>query len=280
MVKEVQLGKVEAELNEKILQYSNLIGLSKVDLIEELFYKEIEGKILTNTSFILEEVFYIDFKELLDKGEVKATKKRPNKNLNNISIIKRIVNNLDVFDKEKRTFCYNGVAEEHLGVYSYNKFILNAVKPKQVNLFQYYLLFEYNSGTEELIIRVTNPEDIIYYFDVAKVDGIISELNKFNKHFTKAVDEVNKLPEDVTLEDVLSTINLGLYLTSTLVIEPLAHAKSFSYGMFNSDSEKYERLKGKYSSSDLDLIIINEAEVQDTEEGTVKKLSDGVVNNG
>ena len=280
MVKEVQLGKVEAELNEKILQYSNLIGLSKVDLIEELFYKEIEGKILTNTSFILEEVFYIDFKELLDKGEVKATKKRPNKNLNNISIIKRIVNNLDVFDKEKRTFCYNGVAEEHLGVYSYNKFILNAVKPKQVNLFQYYLLFEYNSGTEELIIRVTNPEDIIYYFDVAKVDGIISELNKFNKHFTKAVDEVNKLPEDVTLEDVLSTINLGLYLTSTLVIEPLAHAKSFSYGMFNSDSEKYERLKGKYSSSDLDLIIINEAEVQDTEEGTVKKLPDGVVNNG
>lgn len=280
MVKEVQLGKVEAELNEKILQYSNLIGLSKVDLIEELFYKEIEGKILTNTSFILEEVFYIDFVELLDKGEVKATKKRPNKNLNNISIIKRIVNNLDVFDKEKRTFCYNGVAEEHLGVYSYNKFILNVVKPKQVNLFQYYLLFEYNSGTEELIIRVTNPEDIIYYFDVAKVDGIISELNKFNKHFTKAVDEVNKLPEDVTLEDVLSTINFGLYLTSTLVIEPLAHAKSFSYGMFNSDSEKYEKLKGKYSSSDLDLIIINEAEVQDTEEGTVKKLSDGVVNNG
>lgn len=280
MVKEVQLGKVEAELNEKILQYSNLIGLSKVDLIEELFYKEIEGKILTNTSFILEEVFYIDFKELLDKGEVKATKKRPNKDLNNISIIKRIVNNLDVFDKEKRTFCYNGVAEEHLGVYSYNKFILNAVKPKQVNLFQYYLLFEYNSGTEELIIRVTNPEDIIYYFDVAKVDGIISDLNKFNKHFTKAVDEVNKLPEDVTLEDVLSTINLGLYLTSTLVIEPLAHAKSLSYGMFNSDSEKYEKLKGKYSSSDLDLIIINEAEVQDTEEGTFKKLSDGVVNNG
>lgn len=43
MVKDTPLGRVESKFNEDLIKYANLVGLSKIGLIEELFNKEIEG---------------------------------------------------------------------------------------------------------------------------------------------------------------------------------------------------------------------------------------------
>lgn len=285
MAKTKQLGAVEPEFNEKLVQYANLIGMAKTDLLKELFYKEISDKVLNNDFIAIEKPYYINFVELQKNKTVKATIERPTTNLNETFIVKRIVNNLDSFNKENRTYCFNNVPEEHLGIYSYNKIVINKAKVNDSQVFQYYLLFKYNSGTEELTIELTSVEDVYLMLDVAEVEDVISELAEFNKHFTEAIDRVKKAPEGTSFIDVLTSdnnyINLGSYLTSILVIEPLSHAKSFSYGFLKKDLEFYEKLTENSKTSDL--ILIKDI-VEDKENNTVKLITfndnEGSVNNG
>lgn len=285
MAKTKQLGAVEPEFNEKLVEYANLIGMAKTDLLEELFYKEISDKVLNNDFIAIEEPYYIDFIELQEKGTVKATKKRPTTNLNRVAIVKRIVNNLDVPDKELRTYCFNKNPEEHLGIYSYNRLDLNEVKVNDSQVFQYYLLFKYNSGTEELTIELTSIEDVFLMVDVADVEEIISKLAEFNKHFIRAIDRVKEAPEGTFFKDVLTYneeyINLGTYLTSILVIEPLNHAKALSYGFLKNHAEAYEELTKDSKTSDL--ILIKDI-VEDPENNTVNLITfnnhEGAVKNG
>lgn len=256
MAKTIQLGKVEPEFNEKLLNYANLIGLSKTDLIEELVNKEIEDKVLTNDFIDIDEIFYFNFLDLQKNQITKASKVKPITNLKEIFIVKKIPNNLDEFNKDLRTFCYNGTAEKHLGVYSYNRMVINPIKANQSNFFQYYILFEYDSKTEELILKLTNPEEIHLLFDVNKAEEIISDLASINDVYIEAEKKVKKLPDEATIEDLFTFsetegINIGLWLTSILVLESLSEAKSFSYGFLKSNPEEYEKLKGKYNSEDL-----------------------------
>ena len=44
-----QLGKVTPSLNKKLVDYCKLIRVNKIDLLEELIAKELEGKVLDNT---------------------------------------------------------------------------------------------------------------------------------------------------------------------------------------------------------------------------------------
>ena len=283
MVKNTNLGRVEADFNEKLVNYANLIGLSKIELIEELFYKEIQDKVLTNTFISIEELYYFNFIELQKNKTVKASKIRPTTDLAEVFIIKKIPNNLDVFDKANRTFCSNGVPEKHIGLYSYNRFVINEIRAKDSQLFQYYLLFEFDSGTEELTVTLTSVEDVFLMLDVNNMEVIISDLAEFNKVFSEAIDRVKKAPEEATIRDVITGteeyINLGTYLTSMLVIEPLTNAKSFSYNMLVNNPEDYERII-KNSSSDLILF----KDIVEKEEGvnliTVKANEEGGSNNG
>ena len=71
MAKTKQLGAVEPEFNEKLVEYSKLIGISKTDLIEELFYKETEDKVLNNEFIAIDVPYFINFVELLNNGTVK-----------------------------------------------------------------------------------------------------------------------------------------------------------------------------------------------------------------
>ena len=266
MAKKVQLGKVEPKLNEDLVEYANLIGISKINLLEELITKELEGKVLTNDFIELEEVYYFNFIELRKNKTVKATKKQIKTDLSSVFIVKKIPNNLDVFDKDKRTFCYDGIAEEHLGVYSYNRFVLNEVEAKDSQLFQDYLLFEYNSKTEELTIKLTSTEDIFLMLDVTTAEDVVKDLVEFNEVFSEAIERVKKAPEGATYKDVVTFdntyINLGTYLTSILVIEPLSHAKSLSYAFYTGMLEAYEDIT---KDSTSDLVLIND--VVKTEEG-------------
>jgi len=285
MAKTKQLGAVEPEFNEKLVEYANLIGKSKTDLIEELFYKEVEDKVLNNNFIPIEEPYYINFLELQEKGTVKATKKPITSDINTTFIVKRIVNNLDGAEKELRTYCYNKNPEEHLGIYSYNKLSLNEVHVKDSQVFQYYLLFKYNSRTEELIIELTSIENLLLLVDVKNAEKVISELTEFNNHFIEAIDRVKEAPEGATFKDVITTdnsyMNLGTYLTSFLVIESLNHAKALSYGFLKSNAEEYNKITKDSKTSDL--ILLKDI-VEEPEKNTVHLITfnnpNGVAKNG
>ena len=273
MVKDTNLGRVEAKFNEDLVNYANLIGLSKIELIEELFNKEIEGKVLTNDFIDIDNVYYFDFVELQKNKKITATKRPDSTALSSTVIVKKIPNNLDVPEKELRTYCYNKNPEEHLGLYSYNKIAINEVKLKDSQLFQYYLLFKYNSGTEELIVELTSIEDIFLMLDIDKAEKVISELVEFNKEFEEAIETVKEAPEGTTFKEVFDNdyINLGTYLTSMLVIEPLTHAKSWSYSLLKDNEETYKSIVG---NKDSDLILIKDI-VQDEKNNTVRFITVG-----
>lgn len=257
MAKTKQLGAVEPELNERITNYSNLIGMAKTDLIEELFNKEVEGKVLDNSFICPEEIYYFNFIELLRNNTVKASTKRPKGNLTAVVIVKKIPNNLDSFNKEYRTYCYNN-PEEHLGVYTYNNIDVN---PKAVDtqLFQHYILFDYNEATKELILNLVKFEDISLLTDVPEIEQVISDLANINILYHDFFENnVKKLPEEATINELYeledNTTNfLSLWIDSILVIESLVGAKGFSRAILEDNPEVYEKIKGKYNSNDLIL---------------------------
>lgn len=106
----------------------------------------------------------------------------------------------------------------------------------------YYILFEYDSKTEELILKLTNPDEIPLLFNVNNVEKMISDLLE---------SDVKKLPDEP----------LFVYLVSILVIQPLADAKNFSHHLLKESPEIYEKLKGRFSSEDL--VLFPEFKVSD-----------------
>lgn len=261
MVKDTPLGRVESKFNEDLIKYANLVGLSKIGLIEELFNKEIEGKLLTNDFINIDSIYYFDFNKLVKEKEVKATKETPKTNLNNIFIVKKVPNNLDSFEDSERTYCYNKTPEKHLGIYSYNRIVLNELKINETRLFQYFIIFEYNSKTEELTLKLASVEDITLLVDVKDVKKIISNLADINKEYLQFMEDVKKAPNNLSLASNHTTeyFNTWLYLTSTLVIESLSSVKGFSWALLKNNPEAYESFKGKYNSEDL--VIIRELNI-------------------
>ena len=261
MVKDTPLGRVESKFNEDLIKYANLVGLSKIGLIEELFNKEIEGKLLTNDFINIDSIYYFDFNKLVKEKEVKATKETPKTNLNNIFIVKKVPNNLDSFEDSERTYCYNKNPEKHLGIYSYNRIALNELKINETQLFQYFIIFEYNSKTEELILKLASVEDITLLVDVKNVEKVISNLADINKEYLQFMEDVKKAPDNLSLTSNHTTeyFNTWLYLTSTLVIESLSSVKGFSWALLKNNPEVYESVKGKYNSEDL--VIIRELNI-------------------
>ena len=256
------LGKLEPDLVNKLSSYSTLIEEDRLKLVAELIEKELEEKVLTNEFIYPEEIYYFNFTDLLENKEAIASKEKPKTDLDNVFIVKKIPNNLDVFDKDKRTFCYNGIAEKHLGIYSYNKIDLMEDKVNETNFSRYFILFEYDSKTEELVLKLTNIDSLILLFDINDFEKILSDLASINRQYKEAEINVKKLPDNAPFEDLfsLSGINLGLYLFSLEVIQSLSEAKLFSLSISKVKPEAYEQIKGKCNSEDL--IIFTDVNIE------------------
>ena len=289
MAKTKQLGKVEPELNKRITEYSKLIGISKTDLLEELFNKEVEDKVLDNSFIYPEEIYYFNFVDLLRFNTDKASTNRPKGNLTTVAIVKKIPNNLDSWNKELRTYCYNDNAKEHLGIYPYNRIEINPIKAVDTQLFQHYILFDYNEATKELTLTKVKVEDISLLTDVPEAMKVISGLAEINNIYIDFFENnVNKLPEEATIYDLFNledenTNFLSLDIDSILVIQSLAEAKGFSKAILEVNPEAYEEIKGKYNSKDLilfrDVKIVGSSEVYKPVK-EVKQLEEGVNKNG
>ncbi|MBQ2831382.1 hypothetical protein [Methanobrevibacter sp.] len=280
MVKQ-RIGAINSKLIEKSKRYKELTGISTVELVEKLltdFFKDIK---LTNEYIDINEIYYFNFKELLNNKEVKASKNKPSQDLKETFIVKKIPNNLDEFDQTKNTFCYNGKSEKHLGIYSYNLFI-SKLKFKDTELVQYYILFEYNEKTEELDLKIIDLEDITLLIDLNKISKVLSDLNEFNNIFIKELERIKKMPEEKKLylkygKPLFEYDNPLVYLGSSNVIESYRNAKKMAKEINRVDSEMYDELKGRYNSRDLVIFrdgkLVKHEEVNDIKQ-LEKKESD------
>ena len=109
------------ELINKLSSYCSLIGVDRTTYISEVLNKEMEGLILTNDFITLEEPFYFNWYELEEKRIVKATTEKPFHDINNYVVVKKVANNLDLFNKELKFYCYENNPNLHRGVFIYPK---------------------------------------------------------------------------------------------------------------------------------------------------------------
>lgn len=276
-MKKERIGAINRNLVEKTRCYKKLTGISTVELVEKLlsdFFNKIK---LTNDYIYIDEIYYFNFKKLIENREVKASKNKLSDNLKETFIVKKIPNNLDEFDKTHNTFCYNGIPEKHLGIYSYNLFISKSTF-KDTELLQKYILFDYNEKTKELILKLVDLTDITLLIDLNKIKSILNDLNEVNEIYIEELKRIKKMPDKYKLaydynRPLFEFDNPLLYISSSTVIESYINAKQLAKTIHRTDLELYDELKGKYNSNDL-VIFRNGRLVKNIKDNKLDKTNE------
>ena len=238
--KTVQLGKVTPSFNKKIKDYAELIGKDKIEFIEEVLTKELEGKLLTNDFITLEkpfyfEVGYFDFNDPYNKIKTSSEsligtyKEEYSSEIEivpeDVYIIKKVPNNLDTFNKTYGKYCFENNPNRHKGLYIYHNFkdLSDFSRSTTDNII---LLFDYNEETEELFLQVQELDKIKFKINLAThkevYENIITEDKTFNF-------EYYEISEEEFIEAIFSSMD---------IIENYVH---------NSDIRNYLISKGFYS---------------------------------
>ena len=183
--KTVQLGKVTPTLNNALLDYAKLIGITKIELLEELIAKELEGRVLTKGFIVPDKPFYFNLDVLLTEGTVKASTNKPSREFNKYYTVKKIANNLDSKNAEFRTYCYNDNKALHKGIFIYYIFSKEA-KPVP-------LVFDYNIESNELTISCIKLSELALLIeseeDVTTVETILNDVKENVETWTSLADK-------------------------------------------------------------------------------------------
>lgn len=186
--KTVQLGKVTPSLNTALVDYAKLIGITKIELLEELIAKELKGRVLTKGFIVPDKPFYFNMEELLSEGTVVASTNKPSREFNKYYIVKKIANNLDSITAEFRTYCYNDNKYLHKGIFIYYLFSY-FVKPVP-------LVFDYDIKTNELVISLVKLSELRLLIESEEDIATVEEIVKTVKDNIKTYDSLAK--EDIT----------------------------------------------------------------------------------
>ena len=149
----------DIELIENLDKYIKLFNenkepsekLNRLKFFRNAIKKELEGKVLDNDFIDLPKPYYFNMNELKEEGIVKATAIKPIKELEETYILFNVPNNLDSFNAEANSYCYEDNFHLHRGYYVANEF--------DVKLD---LVFSYNTSSEELEIAISNDRDIYF----------------------------------------------------------------------------------------------------------------------
>lgn len=234
MVKEeVQLGKLEAELVNKLDSYSKLVGCSRIGIIRTLLTDFLEDIVVEPTFITLDKPFYFNYADLKDNGIVKASTVKPIANLEDVAIVKKVPVNLDKFEPELRTYCYDKQANLHKGLYIYHKLYWNVYIIDKV--IDDFLIFQYDNKANTLEIGLINDVDLLdLYVDdnsednKALLKGLLEEAEVFTKTINDNVDPYT--------DNVEYSANIDSVFKSFEVIEPYSQKRRFT-GQLNLNKE-------------------------------------------
>ena len=213
-------GRFEAELVNKVSLYCTNSGINRTDFITNLIERELEGKLLTNDFIELEKPLYFYRNGTLVK--LLHLRKFKEEILYNISpdkpdklkeyfytyVIKKVPNNLDVFNKEYGKYCYNNKPYLHKGIYLYKDIIIGNNKLKYDPSF---LLFEYNELTVNLTVKKIDLKEIPFHI------GNNEELKKIYKKLENEYLNLEHL-----FSEVSDNLILNEYIPSREVIDNIA----------------------------------------------------------
>lgn len=228
------------ELVNKLSSYCSLIGIDRTKFISEVLSERLEGLIVTNDFITLEEPFYFNWQELKEERIVKATAEKPIQDLNNYAVVKKVPNNLDLFNKELKSYCYENNKNMHRGLFIYPVPVFEESTLTLENILAYTLLFNYKTNSNELEISLIDFNELNLYIDF-KTQATVQEevLNNFLYYVENIVDENEVLNVEIwastfeiienyesikVIEDSIAT-NSG-FITAVKEINPNANVTS------------------------------------------------------
>lgn len=181
------VGRLEVELLERIDKYSTLTGTTRIKLIKTVMSDFLKDKVLDNDFIELPKPYYFNINELRKNEIVKATSVKPIKDLEKCYILFNVPNNLDLWNEEHKSYCFEDNKNLHRGYYISGELYLD-------------LVFSYNSKTEELEIAIANDLDIYFTSEQEK---------EKHKLFTEKEIYIPELETTITVD--YEGLNLSKY---------------------------------------------------------------------
>ena len=145
----VPIGRIERSLVDRSKQYKELTGTSTVELVETLLTDFFKDKVLTNDFIDLPKPYFFNLPDLVNNGIVETSSVPPIKELENTYVIFNVPNNLDSWNKEINSYCFEDNPDLHRGYYISSE-------------FEFDFVFSYDSNTKELEIATSNDKDIYF----------------------------------------------------------------------------------------------------------------------
>lgn len=220
--------RINKELHEKLNSYLKLINkeregnkIKQPDVVNKLLDDFFEGKVLTNTFIELDQPFYFNMNTLTKQKYVEATEIQPIKDLSNVAILHKIPVNLDEFNKEHGTYCFNGNPELHRGIYTLHTCIIDETIISRVE--NTFLVFQYDIKKNSLEISSVDAKDLDLYIDDHEV---------LNSLF----DEIKEFESKVNLDDVA---NVDAIFESMEVMEMFSFRKRLLKSVIKTEIESY-----------------------------------------
>ena len=281
MTEKIQLGKLEADLVEKLDKYADLTNNTRIGVLRYLIDDFFEDKVLTNDFLDLDKDYYFDYDELIKNGSVECTTNKPTTNLKSHMIIKRIPNNLDEW--KGSTYAYGSafVSSNHKGI-RFNSLIFLYEDQEIEEIEPNYLVFNlYNHNPKDLVDKFKEPKLVIdliksselrYYLDLSSNKGIISKLEsltlRFNndrKNFLEFHEdnEVNgKMPQKLLTEyyTLIFSFTLWHYFNSNLFLPVITYSKLMNFKLLFevASDDELKQLEEIFNISKQDLFSYSE----------------------
>ena len=231
----VNIGRLEADLVNKLDSYSKLVGSSRIGIIRQLLEDFLEDKVVEPTFITLDKPFYFNYAELVSSGSVKASTIKPISNLEDVAIIKKVPVNLDKFEPEFKTYCYNKQPNLHKGIYIYHKLYWNVYFIDKV--VDDFLIFQYDLKANELEIGLVKNIDLL--------DLYVDDNSEENKELLKGLlEEAEVFTKTINDNDVYGSIEFGANIDSVFksfeVIEPYSQKRRLTNQLdLNKEIESY-----------------------------------------
>lgn len=257
------LVKINTELHKKLQQYKEILNkerkkegvkgkVKQTTILNNILEDYFKDKILTNDFIGLKTPRYFNYKELTTNKEVITSINKPFQDLEYLFIINKVPNNLDKFNLNYNSYCYNKKGF-HKGIYIYSNILLDDLVNCYISDEDLILVFEYDENSQDLKIGLVEYKNIDLYFTVQEKVKLL-ELLKKHEEFKKQVITINN--------DKSKTVDVGLLLNSFNIIVSYAQLKKMEQDNFITDTlEKYvngkiNSIEGLNSISTIDIIQI------------------------
>lgn len=200
--------KINNNLNEKLNNYCGVTGSKKTEVVNTLLNDFFKNKILTNDYITINKPFYFNKNDLIKNRFVNATTDKPIKDLINNNLVNKIPNNLDTFNNDFKSYCYEDNLNKHRGLYfNFNLVYDLKTEEKSTNLtknpikidYDYYI-FDYDIKKNALNIGRICYNDIALYIDDYKQRKLILSNFKREKNTIESLLNNNSFWNNLTIE--------------------------------------------------------------------------------